>query len=117
MLIFLAIFQIGPLKQYIYEKSISIRGYYWNAGIEMFRTNPVFGVGFDGYRDWYWRSRSLKAFYDLGPQDFAENAHNVFIDLAAIGGLPLLLIYSSIIVYTFRCGLKKLSSKNERCRR
>lgn len=113
ILIFLAIFQKGPLKPFIYEKSISIRGYYWDAGIEMFRSNPIFGVGFDGYRDWYFRSRSPQAFVDLGPQDFAENAHNIFIELAAIGGVPLLILYTIIILYTFRCGVKNLSSKND----
>lgn len=107
-LILIAIFQIGPLTNLIYEKSISIRGYYWNAGIQMIAKNPIFGVGFDGYRDWYWRSRSKIAFQDLGKEDWAENAHNVFIDIGASGGIPLLIIYSLLIIYTGYCGYKKI---------
>jgi O-antigen ligase len=107
-LILIAIFQIGPLTNLIYEKSISIRGYYWNAGIQMIAKNPIFGIGFDGYRDWYWRSRSKIAFQDLGKEDWAENAHNVFIDIGASGGIPLLIIYSLLIIYTGYCGYKKI---------
>ena len=43
----LALVQIGPLTNLIYKGSISVRGYYWRAGIAMFKDNFLFGVGLD----------------------------------------------------------------------
>jgi O-antigen ligase len=45
----LAMLQIGPLVDLIYKRSVSVRGYYWRAAIEMFQDFPFFGVGLDRY--------------------------------------------------------------------
>ena len=39
-LVLLAMLQIGPLTSFRYKESISVRGYYWRAGIEMFKDSP-----------------------------------------------------------------------------
>jgi O-antigen ligase len=41
--------QKGPLQSLLYKDSVSVRGYYWRAGIEMFRDNFLFGIGQDRY--------------------------------------------------------------------
>ena len=43
----LAIFKIGPLQSFIYKESLAVRQYYWLAGWEMFKQNPMTGVGID----------------------------------------------------------------------
>ena len=101
----LATQQVGPLTKYVYEQSISNRGFYWTAGLKMFLDNPIFGIGFDGYRDWYFRERTSESIKILGPNDFAENAHNIFIDIAASGGVILIATYILLTAYIFKCGI------------
>jgi O-antigen ligase len=89
--------QKGPWT-FIYKTSVSLRGAYWNAGIEMGLGNPLTGVGMDSYGDWYRRARSENAATVLpGPKVFTNAAHNVVIDFFAYGGFPLLLAYLGML--------------------
>jgi O-antigen ligase len=90
--------QIGPLTQYIYKDSISLRGEYWQAGLKMGMDHPLFGVGFDTYGDWYRRTRSASAMIWPGPNTVTNSAHNVNIDIFSYGGFPLILAYMALIL-------------------
>jgi len=85
--------QIGPLTKYIYKTSVSLRGEYWQAGLNMAKENLLTGIGFDSYGDWYRRSRDEQALILPGPGTVTNAAHNVPIDVFAFGGLPLLVRY------------------------
>jgi hypothetical protein len=89
--------QIGPLTQYIYKRSVSLRGEYWRAGITMGMDHPLTGVGFDTYGDWYRRARSASAMITPGPNTVTNSAHNVNIDIFSYGGFPLLLSYLALL--------------------
>ena len=89
--------QIGPLTKIIYKDSVSLRGEYWNAGLNMAKSHLFSGVGFDSYGDWYRLSRRASALVRPGPETVSNAAHNVFIDIFAFGGLPLLIFYVAII--------------------
>lgn len=104
----LGFFQKGPLQALVYQESISSRGYYMRAGIRMFLDNPIFGIGFDSYRDWYRRTREFGAINasSLGPRDVSDSAHNYFIDLAASGGIFVLISFVFLWLYIFYCGIK-----------
>jgi O-antigen ligase len=94
--------QKGPLAQLIYKSTVSIRGQYWHAGIEMGKANPFSGVGMDAYGDYYRFFRSIKATTTtLNPNTVTNAAHNVVIDFFASGGWPLLLSYLAILVISF----------------
>jgi O-antigen ligase len=94
--------QKGPLAQIIYKSTVSIRGQYWYAGIEMGKANPFSGVGFDAYGDYYRFFRSIKATTTtLNPNTVTNAAHNVVIDFFASGGWPLLLSYLAILLIAF----------------
>ena len=94
--------QKGPMASIIYKRSVSLRGSYWNAGIEMGRDNLLTGVGMDAYGNNYRRYRSLNAFTDMpGPETVSNAAHNIVIDIFAFGGLPLLFSYLLILGITF----------------
>jgi hypothetical protein len=94
--------QKGPLAQIIYKSTVSIRGQYWYAGIEMGKANPFSGVGFDAYGDYYRLFRSIKATTTtLNPNTVTNAAHNVVIDFFASGGWPLLLSYLAILLIAF----------------
>ena len=89
--------QKGPLAQYIYKTSVSLRGEYWDAGITMALTNPLTGVGLDTYGDWYRRARSASAMILPGPSTVTNAAHNVFIDVLASGGFIFFAAYLTIL--------------------
>ena len=90
--------QKGPLASIIYKTSVSLRGQYWAAGIEMGKAHPLTGVGMDSYGNYYRLFRSEYAATVLpGPKTITNAAHNVVIDIFAYGGYPLLLSYVAIL--------------------
>jgi O-antigen ligase len=90
--------QKGPLAEYIYKTSVSLRGAYWNAGIQSGLSHPFTGVGMDSYGDWYRRSRSEYAATVLpGPTTVTNSAHNVFLDFFSYGGFPLFISYVGLV--------------------
>jgi O-antigen ligase len=88
----------GPLASLLYKDSVTYRGDYWQAGWKMTVDHPIFGVGMDSYGDWYRRSRSIEATLRRGPDVTSNAAHNVFLDISAYGGFPLVLIYVALMV-------------------
>lgn len=91
--------QKGPLSDYIYKTSVSLRGQYWQAAINAGTAHPFSGVGMDAFGDWYRRSRTEYAATVLpGPGVITNAAHNVVLDFFASGGWPLLLTYIATIV-------------------
>ena len=88
----------GPLASLLYKDSVTYRGDYWHAGWKMTLENPIFGVGIDSYGDWYRRSRTIEATLRRGPDVTSNAAHNVFLDISAYGGFPLVLIYIALMV-------------------
>lgn len=94
--------QKGPLS-FVYKRSVSLRGSYWHAGIDMGLQNPLHGVGFDTYGDWYRRSRPPVALIDMPGVNIMSNvSHNVVIDFFASGGFPLVLAYFAILALGVR---------------
>ena len=91
--------QIGPLAQYVYKTSVSLRGEYWQAGINMANKFPWTGVGMDSYGDWYRRLRDESALIMPGPSTVTNAAHNVNLDVIAYGGWPLLVTYLLLLIF------------------
>ena len=100
---------IGPLSGYLYKISVRQRGYYWNAGIEMLKANPIFGVGLDSFGDWYWSVRSAPAALNSLNAN-ANSAHNVYLDIASNGGFPLLIAYLALNCLVLFRGIKHLKN-------
>lgn len=98
--------QIGPLTSYIYKVSVSLRGQYWIAGWNTGEAHPFTGVGMDALGDWYRRARDMRAIELPGVNTVVNTAHNVFMDMFAFGGWPLLLSYVLITVLGARSLLK-----------
>ena len=95
-LVFLGLINTGPLATFIYKGSLAARGFYWRAAIKMLADHPFFGVGMDGFIDWYRRSRSA----DYVKDNFftiSNSSHNVYLDIATSGGFPLIAIYCVIV--------------------
>lgn len=101
----LDILRLLPGESIFYKDSVSSRGYYWSAGISMVRDNPILGIGFDGYRDYYDRYRSYQATFDVDALGYTDASHSVPIDIAVNGGLVLFLIYLCVQLLTFYSGI------------
>ena len=97
VLVLLAILNKGPLADVIYKSSLQARGFYWRAAFEMMINHPFFGVGMDGYGDWYMRARA-KDYFSSGFGTVSDTAHSVPLDIGSNGGFPLFLLYMGIIV-------------------
>ena len=91
--------QVGPLERFLYKPSVSVRGYYWRAGIDMFRDNPIFGVGMDRYGYYFNEYREVGYPLNYGFEITSSNAHNTFIQLFATGGALLGASYITLIMY------------------
>jgi len=89
----LALFKIGPLQSFIYKSSISVREFYWRAGFEMFKHNPILGIGPDQYGTFFkeYRNPGYPLAYGWGIT--SSNAHNVLIQNFATGGIFLGITY------------------------
>ncbi len=98
----------GPLASILYKDSVTYRGDYWSAGWKMTLDHPIFGVGIDGYGDWYRRSRTLAATVRRGPDTTSNAAHNVFLDISSNGGFPLLALYLALMILVVVSAIKVL---------
>jgi O-antigen ligase len=108
----LGMLQIGPLEKFLYKPSVSVRGYYWRAGLEMLKDHPLFGVGMDRYGAYFKQYREVGYPLKYGFEITSSNAHNTFIQLFATGGFFLGTAYLLLIAYIFRraiTGLRHLT--------
>jgi O-antigen ligase len=108
--------QKGPLAALLYKPSVSVRGFYWDAAIEMFRNYPLTGVGFDHYGYYFKELRSVEYPLRYGFDLTSSNAHNTFLQMFSTGGLFLGLSYLVLVISTLIVGLKlvKDSDSNQR---
>jgi len=91
--------QKGPFVSIIYKTSVSLRGQYWQAGWNTGLSNPLNGVGFDSFGDWYRRSRDIRAITLPGTNTVVNTSHNVPLDIFAFGGWPLFIAYLLLVIY------------------
>lgn len=106
--------QIGPLAQNVYKRSVSLRGSYWNAAIEMGSNNPLTGVGMDAYGTFYRQYRSENAATVMpGPEVASNAAHSVPLDFLAFGGFPLFVAYIGVLLIGLTSLIKVLHRKRD----
>ncbi len=103
LLAILGALQMGPLSQYIYKTSVSLRGQYWLAGWNAGQSNPLNGVGMDALGDWYRSVRDQHALVLPGVNTVVNAAHNVFMDMFAFGGWPLFASYIGLVIFSGYC--------------
>jgi tetratricopeptide (TPR) repeat protein len=99
ILIVLGTLQIGPLTKLVFKPSVTFRGDYWRAGLRMLKSHPLFGVGLDRFGSYFGEYRDSAQVLRRGPGIVSNAAHNVWIQLAATGGLLLLLTYVALMAF------------------
>ena len=106
----LGMLQIGPLTSILYKGSVSVRGYYWRAGIKMFTENPVTGVGLDRYGAYFKEYREVKYPLTYGFNITSSNAHDLPIQLFATGGIFFGLSYLLLTFFILYRGIIAIKS-------
>jgi O-antigen ligase len=108
----LGMLQRGPLASVLYKNSISVRGYYWRAGIEMFKDHPLTGVGVDRYLAFFREYKEVGYPLKYGFDITSSNAHNTIIQLFATGGILVGISYLVLLIFVFIMGLRVLMVGN-----
>ena len=93
----LGMLRIGPLSGLLYKDSVSYRGEYWQAGLNMAFGNPLFGVGLDSYGTFYRAYRSESSTITPGMDTVSDAAHNIFIDILSGSGFIGFFIYLGLL--------------------
>lgn len=109
----MGLLQKGPFASVLYQPSVTFRGDYWRAGIRMFRENLLNGLGLDSFGSFYRQYRDTAATLRRGPEITTNAAHNVVIDLAANGGLLLVVPYILLMFFTFWLFIRALKADSE----
>jgi len=106
----LGMLQKGPLVSLLYKDSVTVRGYYWRAGIKMFEENPFFGVGLDNYGDHFKEFREVGYPLKYGFDITSSAAHNVYIQMLSTGGIFLGLFYLILNIFVLIFGIKSIKN-------
>ena len=109
--------QKGPLQNLLYKDSVSVRGYYWRAALQMIQDFPLTGVGLDNYGSFFKQYRESQYPLRYGFTLTSSNAHNTFLQLFSTGGLfvggTYLLMVISILIIGIKL-VKKVDNDEQR---
>ena len=108
VLAILGMLQKGPLASILYKGSVSIRGYYWRAAIEMFKDHPVFGVGLDSYGLFFKQYRESEYSLKYGYTITSSNAHNTVLQFFSTGGIFVGMFYLLFLMSILALSIKKI---------
>jgi len=109
----LGMLQVGPLTDLLYKNSVTVRGYYWNAGIQMLKQSPFTGVGVDRYGAFFKEYRKPEYSLNYGFDITSTNAHNTFIQFFATAGIIVGSCYLLLNLYIIFCGVKLITQISE----
>lgn len=104
----LGMLQVGPLVDLLYKPSVTIRGFYWRAALEMFSSKPLTGVGLDSYGDYFRQYKEIGYVRNYGVEITSNNAHNTFLQLFATGGFFVGALYILLILGVIYFGLRSV---------
>ena len=102
----LDLLRVLPWTSILYKQSVSARGDYWRTSWGIFQDNVLFGVGFDGYRNFEGRYRDLASTFNIDALNYTDASHNVFLDFAVNGGILYLSAYLLLLTLTLRSSLR-----------
>jgi O-antigen ligase len=102
--------QKGPFVKYFFKSSVTFRGDYWRAGWRMFSSHPFFGVGLDRYGANFRQYRDATQEIRRGPDLISNAAHNVPLQLAATGGIFLILTFLALTAFILWRGIATIKS-------
>ena len=106
----LAIANIGPLASRLYQGTLANRLDYWQAAFAMFKDHPIFGVGIDRFGEYY---RQYAVQNQVAQGQVTDNAHSIYMQILATGGLMAFVPYLLMIVFITIIGIRALLNHNK----
>lgn len=101
----------GPLSQLIGIKTLVDRYYIWQTAISMWRDNLLTGVGIDSFGSWFGQYQKIESLeYKVITENY-DNAHNVYLNFLATGGLLVFIAYCLITLFIGFCALDLMKRK------
>lgn len=97
----------GPMAHFIYRSSFQSRVDYWHAALGMFEAHPFAGVGLDRFGQYYGQYAPQIQVVQGQPSD---NAHNVFLQLLATGGLLVIVPYLFLLSLIFIAAIRAIKN-------
>jgi O-antigen ligase len=98
--VLLGVAKIGPFADKLYQYTLGVRTQYWRAALKMMGNSPLFGVGVDSFGENYRLVRDAETFKVLSPITITNAAHSVPLQLGATLGIPMLILYLALQVFT-----------------
>lgn len=102
---FLGVLNKGPLSSLLYKPSVTFRGEYWMAGINMGLEKIFTGLGMDSYGAYYRTFRNESAVKFPGVDVTTDAAHNVVIDIFSGTGIFGVLSYLFIVIFVLKSAI------------
>jgi O-antigen ligase len=99
-------------EKLFFQGSVAQRLDYWRTGFEIWKDNPLFGVGADQMQRYAALFRTPEQLKRDGLYSIPDKSHNVLIDHFANGGLVVGLVWVAFVVSVFFM-LYKAIQKNE----
>lgn len=99
----------GPLATLLYKYSVQSRGEFYRNTWSLIKDNFFFGVGFDSLGDYYLKYKDLET--SLGVNEFTDHAHNMFLNYAAVAGIPYALLYILLTILVISSFIINLRTK------
>ena len=111
--VLLALVNVGPLASKVYQGTLKNRFDYWSAALAMFRDHPLFGVGNDRFGEYY---REYAVQNQVVQGQITDNAHSIYMQLLATGGLFMFIPYILLVIFITYIGVSALfkSSASEK---
>ena len=89
-------------ERFYFQGSVTQRLDYWRTGLQIFRDNPLFGVGPDQFQRFAALYRTKEQVIREGAFTIPDKAHSVPIDLLANGGFMAGVLWIVFVGYIFR---------------
>ena len=101
----LALFNIGPLAERIFQSTLNNRVDYWKAALAMFKENMFTGVGIDRYGEFY---RQYAVQFQFVQGQVTDNAHSLYLQILATGGLVTFIPFLTLLSFITLVALRNL---------
>jgi hypothetical protein len=95
-------------EKLFFQGSVAQRLDYWRTGFEIWKDNPIFGVGTDQFQRYAALYRTPEQVKRDGVFVIPDKSHNVLIDHFANGGLVVGLIWVAFVISVFYMLVKAL---------
>ncbi len=101
VLTILGLMKLGPMASIFAKQSFQIRSNgYWPVAIDMFKENPIIGVGIEQYGNYFPQFFGMELRGLFGPI-LTDNAHNYYLHFLAEGGFLVFLSYFMFTIFIF----------------